>query len=1444
LAMTSEAKRALSTTIRSLRARLIERDLPSATESAYRLSVRARDAGLDEAALARRTRLEAWIAEQLRAQRVGKPNDTGARTAEDFRGEAEKQAAYTLLNRLVILRLMEAPGPNGAPLRAPAVETGGWESRAYKDFRQLAPALVRGDETEGYAFLLQLVFEELATELPGLYGPAGVADLIPIPAATLRHVVEALDTPALQSCWTDDMTLGWVYQYWNDPEREALDDKLQAGGKLQPHEVASKTQMFTERYMVDWLLQNSLSPMWLAMCRKHGWASAVEAIEADGQSTLQRLEARRADWRAKREAGEVSLIELMPLHTHAERRWAYYVPQPIPHDAVERAPHSVRDLKLLDPAVGSGHFLVVAMDLLMAFYREEARHRGAAGLPEWTDRAIVERILSHNLHGIDLDPRAVQIAAAALWLKARHIAPDARPERLNLVASNLRLASLPDDDPALVELRHEVERETGIPGNLTNTIVHALRGADYLGSLLKVDRAVDEAIEAYERTVEARVPPQQIGMFSAPVPQQQQIAFEAAAVRRSLLERLEGFLARHTSGDDLGLRLRGEQLAAGVRFVRMVREGAYDLVVANPPYQGTSKVADSAYIENKYPLGKADLYAAFLLRGLEMAHAGGVSSMLTMRNWMFVYDFRRLRSHLLDTYTLCAVGDFETGAFEDVNGARVTVAVSIFEKVRGCPKPTIALRLTLSDTGGDGSARTGRKRAATVCHFGLREFDPAALKLVPEWPLVYWWSKEDLRFYAKYPKVGDVASVRQGLATGNNARYLRRPWEVASSLSPSIASSTKANWVPYIKGAAGEKWIEGLSDLLLWDFRGLQKRVAYDSLGTMAGNGTPSAKFYFKKGVAFSPIGTNFTARAHRYPSIIGHTASSVFGVPNSSLTCVLNTRRAGSIAQALNPGVHFEVGDVKRLPLFAVDAADLVFAAIELAFSVHESRREPSVEFIRPGSSAWRHAQEWAQAAIDRPDGEPLPAYVPEYDPEPPIDHLSYAVGVALGRFGANGEGILDPTKDDLSHTLPAGILFLDGTLEVDDNRDSLGHSAAAALHEAWAKHAAAVGTHREGLRAWLALDFFKDVHKGMYENRPIHWPLSSKQKIFVAWVNIHRFSEQTLRILLADHLHPTLNRLEGELTDLRKARDSADRKAARVAEKQYDKVLKARDELQAFIDDVEQCADRGAPLTGATCPPREQDARYAPDLDDGVMINSAALWPLLDPQWKDPKKWWKELSEAKGKKDYDWSHLAMRYWPARVDQKCQDDPSLGVAHGCFWRYHSARAWSWELRLQDEISLDFRIEEAPYRPGGRELQDAGDGPHRDAWLRDHVHEALAAVEVEAVRRMGRGKGKKHVPEMRILEAGLWSVIPDEVWAMELRLAEKARADFRLLAPDEAEARAVFEAANPDEVRWRAELLKQLALSPDLLDEADDDDEAAPDEEAFDDATGDEENAP
>jgi hypothetical protein len=141
-----------------------------------------------------------------------------------------------------------------------------------------------------------------------------------VPGPSLRKVIEAFDAPELASAWTDDTTLGWVYQFWNDPEREALDAKLNDGGKVEPHEIASKTQMFTERYMVEWLLHNSLGQTWLCMCKKHGWTP-------DAHQALGDLDRRRAAWRDQRERREVPLDALMPIHSELEDRWKYWVPR-------------------------------------------------------------------------------------------------------------------------------------------------------------------------------------------------------------------------------------------------------------------------------------------------------------------------------------------------------------------------------------------------------------------------------------------------------------------------------------------------------------------------------------------------------------------------------------------------------------------------------------------------------------------------------------------------------------------------------------------------------------------------------------------------------------------------------------------------------------------------------------------------------------------------------------------------------------------------------------------------------------------------------------------------------------------------------------------------------------------------------------------------------------
>jgi hypothetical protein len=1310
--LTPDAKDALRRTIRSLRERLAA-DLRAEAETTYQLA-RADASDLSESAAARRERLLAHVDEHVRSAPAAELKKGRAAVKERVLARFVLEAAHTLVNRLVLLRHMEALSankPRAERLVAIDVITKGWQSPAYRAWREHAHELCE-DATEGYAALLGLVFAELAHDLPGLFGDVGLTRLFPVPARTLRDLIEALNHPALESAWTDDTTLGWIYQYWNDPERERLDAKINDGQKIEPHEIASKTQMFTERYMVEWLLQNSLGLTWLAMCRKHGWKPEADEV-------LGALDARRAEWRAKREANEVALDALMPIQGGLEDRWKYWVPQPIPDDAVEKAPASIRELKLLDPACGSGHFLVIAFDLLAALYQEEARHRGEA----WSAKQIAEWIIENNLHGVDIDPRAVQIAAAGLFVKWRTLSHEARPRQVNLVAPALHLGRLPENDPALVQLRKRLAEEAHVPEAVTTKLLRALADVDHLGTLLKVDRAIEEALRPLgERSLESVQGSLFGGMPAA------QAKLDLAGAKTSVLERIEEFLGKHGAEGDLGLRLDGEEVAAGLRFLRIVREDAYDIVVGNPPYQGTAKMADAAYVARQYPDGRTDLFAAFLVRGLQLARASGLCGMLTMRNWMFLSTFEALRTQILRSTDLRSLADLGTGAFssrsmDDV----ITAAMAITRRCAPAKLGSLAIQAApLIDPTRD-AGKPARRAAALLAHVGRFEFDVEGFAAIGGEPIVYWWPNEFLRRYAEAPKLGELAPARFGVNTGDNGRFVRKIWEIRRPtlvrLNEPIENVVRGevHWAPYIKGSAGREWIDPVSDVVTWASDGLQLKVSVDhNFGNIAWK-IPNESFYFGAGVAFAKIGAQFSARAHRVRSVIDNAGSSVYPADVATTVCLLNSSITRWVLSSLNPSVNFTVGDVNRLPVLAIDSADAIYASLERAFAQHEAARETSSEFRSPGASTWASAQLWAQHAVDRPAGDPLSPNEPVLEGPESTDYLSYAIGVALGRFSANGDGILDiapPTA------LPHGILFASSL----NDDDSLAHPACAQLHAAWAEHGAAVAGH-DDLRTWLRTKLFAD-HRARYENRPIYFPLSSEKRSFVAWISIHRWQHDTLQVLLADHLSREEARLQGQLADLNRARSTPEAGTKKAdAEKRYRDVQRLADELAALIAQVRLLAEEGPPPTDDKCPKREIAARFAMDLDDGVMVNSAALWPLLEPQWKDPKKWWKELASAQGRKDYDWSHLAARYFPSRVEKKCHEDPSLAVAHKCFWRLHPAKAYAWELRLQDELRADFTIEQ----PGSDEA--------RAAFLRDKPQEAETALRAEETRR-ARKKAK------------------------------------------------------------------------------------------------------
>lgn len=472
---------------------------------------------------------------------------------------------------------------------------------------------------------------------------------------------------------------------------------------------------------------------------------------------------------------------------------------------------------------------------------------------------------------------------------------------------------------------------------------------------------MDAAIEQQESRLNAqraRVQQVQPDFFEGAPPVQEEMDFTAAEARTGVQELLEKFLNHHTGANDLGLRLYGEQLAVGVRFVRMLKEDAYDLVIANPPYQGTGKMASSEYVEVNYQLGKNDLYASFLLRGLELIVVGGISTMLSMRSWMFLRQPAELRAQFLSQHTLLSIGDFDRGAFEGIADEVVSVCASVLRQSSPLSNSSsLVICPTPREDNSRDSERTSRKRSATLAHERVYRFSVQELKVVPEWPLIYWWTNKDLDRYRQFPLLGDSATISKGITTCNDTRFPRYTWEINNEriwVSTDFGRDPELSciaWAPFLNGAKGAAWLHPTREAVRWELNGME--IANSPVNRY-GRGS---EFCFKRGVSFSQIGSSFLARLHRHQSALGNKGTSVFPENPEYVVCLLNSTASRFIASSLNPGLGFEVGDIQRIPLANPSFEPKIIEVLELSFSQSEKSDECSTEFHCPGPSSWLRA-------------------------------------------------------------------------------------------------------------------------------------------------------------------------------------------------------------------------------------------------------------------------------------------------------------------------------------------------------------------------------------------------------------------------------------------------------------------------------------------------------
>ena len=647
----------------------------------------------------------------------------------------------------------------------------------------------------------------------------------------------------------------------------------------------------------------------------------------------------------------------------------------VPIEGKRKTPlKSVREITLLDPACGTMHFGLVAFDVFVEMYREEMTNAGKPGWPQNSPLDGVEQIpaaiVAHNIHGIDIDLRAVQLSALTLYLKAKTLEPKATLRESRLACADIHML----DGNRLQEFLTQAGlQERPIYGRVLTALQNRLKDAEQLGSLLRIDEEIRALVEQERQRYEREG--RQLGF-----PGWSQTQFETEAGRREFWEILEIQMGqaldafareRAVAGRDhsffVGETTKGLQLLE-------IMSWRYDVVVTNPPYMSVRKMNPTLkkLVSDAYPAGKGDLYAAFIQRCLEFAGQQGRVGMLTMHSFMFISSYENLRSYCrervrIDTLAHAGPGLFAVGNPGTLQAAAYVLSREPNEQARNNSVGTY-FRLVKEP---DGDAKRRRFEQALA---NLRAAEPAPVVFryrqsdfdaIPDSPWVYWINSHIRELFLILPTLEEIASPKHGATTSDNFRFLRMYWEVNSdrikfnSSSLEDARKSRFRWFPYMKGGAFKRWFGNQMYVVNWQFDGAEmkavanvKRMKYspNATGELWSAWINSTDFYFRRGVTWTDLTSGrFSARLSPGGFIFDVKGSSVFPDDIPLVLALLNSGFAHYVLNLLNPTVSFQVGDIARLPIPTSSShplSALVEQAIELAKADSE-QDETAYDFI-----------------------------------------------------------------------------------------------------------------------------------------------------------------------------------------------------------------------------------------------------------------------------------------------------------------------------------------------------------------------------------------------------------------------------------------------------------------------------------------------------------------
>lgn len=596
-----------------------------------------------------------------------------------------REQAFTVLNRLAALRMAEARG-----FLLESIGSG-YSSQGFQLYQMLEDGS-HGETGDAYQSYLFSLFDEFGLDLAVLFDRFSVQGRLFPRETALLQLLEQINDYEIESLWAEDETIGWIYQYFNSQE-ERKKMRSESSAPRNSRELAVRNQFFTPRYVVEFLTDNTLGRIWYEMTK--GNTKLVDScqylVKRPNEVYLSQGENSPTQNESNLEALTQEDVLSQPVY--------------IPHRPLK----DPRTIRMLDPACGSMHFGLYAFDLFEHIYLEAWQIETEQGADVFEremelqslqstygdldsfKQQIPKLIIEHNIHGVDIDPRAVQIAGLSLWQRAQRawheqgVKPNQRP---TIVKSNIVCAEpMPGEQDLLKEFTSTLNPPA--LGQLVEVIFEKMALAGEAGTLLKIEQEIESAIskarqqwdktkdvnggirDLFEEELLAATPQQELGFDLSGI--DDETFWEDA--EQLILQSLKNYSEQATSAAG-EKRLFAEDAAKGFAFIDLSRK-RFDVVLMNPPF-GDFSMQYKDSVKDSYPNSSNDILAAFVDRGLLLTSSSGYLGAITSRSCFYLTRFKDWREHVvLDQTRPACIVDLGLGVMDD---AMVEAAAYVLEK--------------------------------------------------------------------------------------------------------------------------------------------------------------------------------------------------------------------------------------------------------------------------------------------------------------------------------------------------------------------------------------------------------------------------------------------------------------------------------------------------------------------------------------------------------------------------------------------------------------------------------------------------------------------------------------------------------------------------------------------------------------------------------------------